>query len=235
MAPPDLPPLRNIGISIYESPEMRFFGFTDGHLKDARAGFAIHLLASGANLAYGGDLRDDGLHPADLRPRVALPALQRESAACGQLLGLACPCDHEDRGRSGARRRAARLCPAGPCRAGWTHEVLRKPSGRAVRRDGRRQVVRRPDSHARTHARPNGRSDSAGRQVGGLHGHYARRCRGSAARHQAKQPVFLVGGFGGCARDIAETLEIAQRWAGLRNTWEGRKLFDGYAGNDLTA
>ena len=50
---------------------------------------------------------------------------------------------------------------------------------------------------------------------------------------KAKQPVFLVGGFGGCAVDIAETLGIAQRWAGLRNTWEGRKLFDGYAGNDL--
>ena len=37
---------------------MRYFGFSDGHLKDAMAGFAIHLLACGANLAYGGDLRD---------------------------------------------------------------------------------------------------------------------------------------------------------------------------------
>ena len=56
----DLPPPRNIGISISESPDMRYFGFSDGHLKDAMAGFAIHLLASGANLAYGGDLRDAG-------------------------------------------------------------------------------------------------------------------------------------------------------------------------------
>lgn len=50
----------NIGISISASPDMRFFGFTDGHLKSAMAGFAIHLLSSGAGLAYGGDLRDRG-------------------------------------------------------------------------------------------------------------------------------------------------------------------------------
>ena len=41
----------NIGISISESPDMRFFGFTDGHLKDAKAAFAIYLLSSGATLA----------------------------------------------------------------------------------------------------------------------------------------------------------------------------------------
>ena len=51
---------RNVGISIFESPDMRFFGFTDGHLKDAMAGFAIYLLSSGATLAYGGDLRNRG-------------------------------------------------------------------------------------------------------------------------------------------------------------------------------
>ncbi len=37
---------------------MRFFGLTDGHLKDAMAAYAIHLLSSGATLAYAGDLRD---------------------------------------------------------------------------------------------------------------------------------------------------------------------------------
>ena len=35
---------------------MQFFSFTDGHLKDTTAGFAIHLLASGANLV----LKDSG-------------------------------------------------------------------------------------------------------------------------------------------------------------------------------
>lgn len=38
----------------------RAVGAGENRRKDARAGFAIHLLASGANLAYGGDLRDSG-------------------------------------------------------------------------------------------------------------------------------------------------------------------------------
>ena len=50
---------------------------------------------------------------------------------------------------------------------------------------------------------------------------------------KAKQPVFLVGGFGGCARDIAETLGIVDPWAGSRSTWEGRELFGDYTASDL--
>jgi len=38
---------------------------------------------------------------------------------------------------------------------------------------------------------------------------------------EAGQPLFLVGGFGGCARDIAETLGLAERWAGSRDAWAG--------------
>src|SRR6202007_799455 len=29
---------------------------------------------------------------------------------------------------------------------------------------------------------------------------------------QARQPLFLMGGFGGCARDIAETLALIPPW-----------------------
>ena len=50
---------------------------------------------------------------------------------------------------------------------------------------------------------------------------------------KAKQPVFIVGGFGGCARDIAETLGIVDPWAGSRSTWQGRGLFSGYIAGDL--
>ena len=42
---------------------------------------------------------------------------------------------------------------------------------------------------------------------------------------EADQPVFLLGGFGGCARDIAETLGLAERWAGSRDEWAGRDRF----------
>ena len=32
---------------------------------------------------------------------------------------------------------------------------------------------------------------------------------------EAGQPVFVLGGFGGCARDVAETVGLAERWAGF--------------------
>ena len=50
----------SVAISISESPDMGILGFGKGHLRDAMADIAAHLLASGYNLAYGGDLREDG-------------------------------------------------------------------------------------------------------------------------------------------------------------------------------
>ena len=43
---------------------------------------------------------------------------------------------------------------------------------------------------------------------------------------QKDQPLFLLGGFGGCTRDIAETLGLVERWAGSRRAWPGRDLFE---------
>ena len=50
---------------------------------------------------------------------------------------------------------------------------------------------------------------------------------------RARQPVFLIGGFGGCARDVAETLGLVERWAGSRTGWPGRRDFKGWTDRDL--
>ena len=50
---------------------------------------------------------------------------------------------------------------------------------------------------------------------------------------QAGQPVFVLGGFGGCSRDIAETMGFAERWAGSRGDWAGRERFRPYSPDDL--
>ena len=49
-----------IAISISESHDMPALGLSDGHLRDAMAEIARHLLALGARLVYGGDLRQQG-------------------------------------------------------------------------------------------------------------------------------------------------------------------------------
>jgi hypothetical protein len=51
---------RVIAISASESPDMLELGLSDEHLRDAMAEIARHLLALGARLVYGGDLRTHG-------------------------------------------------------------------------------------------------------------------------------------------------------------------------------
>jgi hypothetical protein len=49
-----------VGISISDSPDLRHLGFSIAHQRDAMIEFARFLLANGASLAYGGDLRQGG-------------------------------------------------------------------------------------------------------------------------------------------------------------------------------
>lgn len=46
---------------------------------------------------------------------------------------------------------------------------------------------------------------------------------------QKRQPLFLLGGFGGCTRDIAETLGLVEPWAGSRPDWPGRQKFAAFS------
>jgi hypothetical protein len=43
---------------------------------------------------------------------------------------------------------------------------------------------------------------------------------------QAHQPLFLMGGFGGCTREIAEMLGLVAPRATLRPNWPGRHAFE---------
>ena len=233
MKPPDLPTPENIGISISESPDMRYFGFSDGHLKDAMAGFAIHLLASGANLAYGGDLRDRGFTRLifDLvlryRPdRETVPPVANY---------LAWPV-HAAMTTKDIRALDEEL-------QGFARLVLVGLDGSTLSCEGHRAV--QPDTMDQdkwcvglTAMRGLMREQTDARLVlGGKLEGYKGTMPGIAEEAllalRAKQPVFLVGGFGGCARDIAETLEIVEPWAGSRSTWQGRELFNGYTAGDL--
>ena len=50
----------------------------------------------------------------------------------------------------------------------------------------------------------------------------------------AGQPLFLIGGFGGCARDVAETLGLVSPSLAYRPAWKGREAFEGFKGADLS-
>lgn len=45
----------------------------------------------------------------------------------------------------------------------------------------------------------------------------------------AGQPLFLLGGFGGCARDIAEAISLIEPWSSPRTNWHGWDMFSGFS------
>ena len=229
MKPPDLPPPKNVGISISESPDMQYFGFTDGHLKDAMAGFAIHLLASGANLAYGGDLRDRDftrlIFELVLRYR---PYREKVPPVANY---LAWPV-HATMTTKDIRALDEEL-------QGFARLVLVGLDGSTMSCEGHRAV--QPDTmdqdkwcvgltamREQTDARL-----VLGGKLEGYKGAMPGIAEEALLAIRAMQPVFLVGSFGGCARNIAEILGLADPWAGSRSTWEGRELFTGYTASDL--
>src|SRR5258708_30592760 len=51
---------QTIALSISNSPDLAVLGLGKEHLDDAMTEIARHLIACGASLAYGGDLREGG-------------------------------------------------------------------------------------------------------------------------------------------------------------------------------
>ncbi|MDE0623050.1 MAG: hypothetical protein OXH83_15415 [Bryobacterales bacterium] len=226
---------RMIAISISESPDMGTYGLSLGHLREALADFAIHLLASGDDLAYGGDLRAHGftellfdlvaryrrLAEVNVRPPVtnylAWPVHIRMTAET--LSGF-----------EAHIRGSARL-------------VLIGRDGSRLTMEERHLLQRHePDesewAEGLTRMREVMRAETAARLVlGGRVEDYKGRMPGIAEEAllslQSEQALFLVGGFGGCTRDIAETLELVEPRAGSDGRWRGRQAFAQWGVGDL--
>ena len=50
---------------------------------------------------------------------------------------------------------------------------------------------------------------------------------------EARQPVFLIGGFGGCARDIAGTIGLLEQAGEAPRSWNKNELFSRFTPDDL--
>ena len=227
---------RTVAISVSDSPDMPALGLSDEHLRDAMAELARHLLALGARLAYGGDLRAHGFsevlfelvarHRRDADPgddragvinylawpvhitmsRLDLETVTADVAGSAELVCL---------GLDGARlAMAERLAmeQQQPTLAQWANGLT------SMRR------VMRAETQARI-------------VLGGRRTGYKGAMPGVAEESllslQSRQPLFLVGGFGGCVRDIAETLQIVSPWAGTESNWEARHVFESFRTPDL--
>jgi hypothetical protein len=228
---------RVVAISTSESPDMPVLGLTDEHLRDAMAEIARHLLALGARLAYGGDLRthgftellfelvarhrrdaDEGDERASVTNYLAWPVhipkaaadLERYASDLAGSAELVLLTLDGHRWTMAERRMATQTQPT---EAQWAQGLT------AMRKVMRDQI------HARI---------VLGGRVDGYKGAMPGIAEEALISLQARQPLFLMGGFGGCARDVAETLGLVSPRAASRQAWVGRKSFEGFTSADLS-
>ena len=224
-----------VGVSVSGSPDMQALGLSDGHLRDAMAEIALQVLASGTSLACGGDLRQHGFTEvlAELlgryrdHPRHGGTIVVTDYLAWPVHIRMT---SDELAAFSAEHEPAVRLVFLGPDGARLAREQRLKLPVHEPNEDewtkgltAMRTVIRN-DIQARV---------VLGGRVEGYKGTMPGIAEETCLSLEAGQPVFVLGGFGGCARDIAETVGLAERWAGSRGDWAGRECFRKYSPDDL--
>lgn len=222
---------KTIAISISESPDMPVLGLGNEHLQDAMAEMARHFLALGAQLIYGGDLRQYGFSNLlfELVARYRRDADEDDSRT-GVKNYLAWPV-HIQRSVDELETQIADVEDSAEI------VCLRVDGGSLPIEERRRLPCQVPTEQewadGLTSMRVEMMSGSDARVVvGGRVEGYKGTMPGIAEEAlislKAGKPIFLVGGFGGCTRDIAETLGLIKPRATLISTWAGRTEFAGY-------
>ncbi len=224
---------RIVALSISESPDMAAFGLGQGHLRHAMAEMALFLLSSGKNLVYGGDLRARGF--TELLFQLVLRYRGKEDRGAKVVDYLAWPVH--------IRMKSDELALRTTGTGDFAQLILLRNHGEPLTMKERQALPSyEPDDveweTGLTAMRQTMRSHSDSRVVlGGRLEGYRGRMPGIAEEAllslESQQAVFLVGGFGGCTRDIAETLGLADTWAGSRPSWPGRREFERYQQRDL--
>lgn len=226
---------RVIAVSISRSPDMEVLGLAQEHLDDAMAEVARHLLAMGVRLVYGGDLRPKGFtellvelairhrRDSDDQPEHAVftnyfpwpvhisLSAEKVRERCDAVEGLAELVFLTVDGGEIPFEERLRLTPHEPTEEEWAQGLT-----------SMRNLV-------------TGVSD-ARVMLGGKVSDYQGRMPGVAEESllalRAGQPLYLLGGFGGCARDIVEELELAPA-GGERRDWPGRSEFEPFTAEGL--
>jgi hypothetical protein len=215
---------------------MAVLGLSNEHLNDAMAEVARYLLAMGARLMYSGDLRPGGFTDVLFE----LVARHRRDADIGdEGVGVTnlfpwpvhiSLTDEEVKQRSEALSGVAEL-------------IFLTADGKVMSVDEREQLQPRPaaeeewaDGLTAMRDVMTNMSDARivlGGRVEGFKGRTPGVAEEALSALQVGQPLFLLGGFGGCARDIAEDIGLAPAWPVTRPAWPGRTDFAGFVSEGL--
>ena len=226
-----------VSVSISESPDLPMLGMGSEHLQDAMYEVATHLLANGADLAYGGDLRPGGFTEMLFE---LLYRYQNGTDAGGPYITNYLPWPvHIGMGFDKIKETASGL-----------RQIRLKLIGRSGEdisiEERQKMPSRQPDkeewSEGLTAMRKRMCTETDARvALGGKVEGYQGKMPGVAEEVllslESRRPVFLIGGFGGCVGGIAETMGLVDfgdgLLAGSRTDWAGRHLFNRYGSDDL--
>ena len=233
MMPTELRTPKTIAVSTSDSPDMAALGLSEGHFREAVAEVAIYLLASGANLAYGGDLRREGF--TELLFELVMRYRQEEEPQARVTDYLAWPV-HISMTADDLSKRSLELQE-------FAHLVLVGLDGSRISMEARQVLPSReptndewPAGLTSMRQAMRGETDARivlGGRVEGYRGAMPGIAEEALLSFESGQPLFLVGGFGGCTRDIAETLGLVDAWTGSRPAWPGRQRFERYDPDNL--
>jgi hypothetical protein len=216
-----------VAISISESDDMAILGLAEEHLRDAMAEVARHLLAMGARLVYGGDLRRHGFTEL----LVELVARHRRDADVG---------DDRTGVVSYLPWPIHMSIPAADLRA-LASDLVGVAELHCLDRHGRDIPLDAVPAEPRHPATDDDWSEGLtamrsllstvadarvvlGGRLQGFRGRMPGIAEEALLAFEVSQPVFLLGGFGGCARDIAQDLGLIPPKASPI-AWPGRAGF----------
>lgn len=211
---------RPVAISISDSADLACFGLTHEHLRDAMAEIARHLLALGARLIYGGDLRKNGFAEllfelvARHRRDVQNDALPSVTSYLAYPVHLGMEISEIEKIRSAVE--------------GAATVVLLDQSGAEMQMAARQAIATRtpsPDEwkSGLTAMREKISNEAHARVVlgGALEG-YKGALPGVAEEVllsiKLSKPTYVLGGFGGCAREVARLLGLLKEQVADRQT-----------------
>ncbi len=192
-----------IGISISESPDLAQLGLGYVHLQDAMVEFARYFLASGASLAYGGDLRAGGFTEVlfelvQAHNQSGLPPYERILNFLAWPIHLKLTIEQK-----AILKKIVRFRPTKPpSDLGVAPKTFIPPDSPENKYIWARCLTAMREKMTRT---TSARLLLGGRLTG-YKGKYPGLVEEALITMQDKEPLFLIGGFGGCPRAIIEAL-----------------------------
>lgn len=224
-----------VAISISNSSDIEEFGLGDDHLREAMSEFALYILSAGMNLAYGGDLRNDEFTELliELQSRyrhysepacsarvtsyfawpvhICIPVddLKQLYSKYGRQIQFVLLDSEGERMSIDARQD---ILPWNPNKDEWT-------SGLTKMRD---VVCNETDARI-----------LIGGRVEGYKGRMPGIAEEALLSFQKKQALYILGGYGGCARDIVKKIELLDSVEEVSSDWAGQENFKNFTAIDL--